>query len=121
MNPIYRIYDTVEKRHCNNIIVTSKWWIYKIGLWKNELDCSMEYAGSWRYIVERCTSKWSENDIVSIKWYVDWFMPIQAIVYNETEACLWVWDSRDWWHSLWWLDFEIIGHAITHSHLLSGE
>ena len=125
MQAIYRIYDTIEKRHRDDMFVNTKWLLYEVVNWY-ELKSVFHQD---RYMVERSTWLYDknkvliyENDVteyVKKKWFQIYHVtrfPINVVTFTE-----WVFElSYKDEHSIyiWNESVKVIWHAIRDSHLL---
>ena len=115
---IYRIYDSIEKRHDTELIVDTRW-----NIWDSRNQIFDEDPWQTRYIVERSMDEidknWLgifQNDIV-IDWEWNWRKRVFFVWYSDGKFFL-VWDNE--WFEVEWGNVEIIGHVLRDSHLLEG-
>jgi hypothetical protein len=106
------VYDCVKKKiiHWNNIFLLWDWCIYE-NISETRDDRLVE--DEWKYIIMQYT--WVQDstgkdiyecDILQISWYVECFIPVQAVVFDK---CMYkVIDSWWWYHCIWEIPTENI-------------
>lgn len=86
----------------------SMWALHEIWDYENIMQYTWLKDKEWNDVYE-----W---DIVQIEWYVDWYLPIQKVIYNEWMFC--VRDSRWWKHCIWELNCKVIWNIFENPELL---
>lgn len=120
MQPIYRIYDTVENRHTYDdyLLISPEWDIHKYEY--SPVSPALDNT-DWRYIVERATGikdynglEIFENDIVS-----DGGDYSGKIEYEKNNCCFNIASMHMDLYNF--RAYEVIWHSIKDKHLLSKE
>jgi len=132
MQPLYRIYDTIEKIHRNDMFVWVNWLVYETRLLRlaptkemwEYITVISEAKNQSLYIVERCTLLYDknkvliyENDIITNNWKDKYAIILDKAQYIAKNINV-SWSMLLSLHTRTDI-IEVIGHALRDSHLLS--
>lgn len=103
LQQIYRIYDTVEKRHRTGMLVNVNWHILKEQIVEGWQTIIVRVEDQDRYIIERCTWLYDKNKVLIYENdTIDLYNERSIVVWYRWKRILQCVDDEDMTHWTLW-------------------